>query len=168
MSVYALPFLRLHARQHISNIDPHPFPGQSRKYVYVYWFFYSQEVGVSQKGSRERCLPVFISPENETEENRKKGRKREKTEKNRNLKRTAKKEKNGNGKDGRKRKKKERKKTEENGRKRKKTEKIRKRHHSRDLFCEIPKKWMSTMFSRRRLELQTWFARHCVPSTKSI
>ena len=73
-------------------------------------------IEVSQKGSRERCLPVFS--ENETDKNEENGRKRKengkKTERN-----------------GRKRKKTEengqktrekRKKTEENGRKRKKTE----------------------------------------------
>ena len=26
-------------RQHINKFEPHPFPGQSRKIVYVYWFF---------------------------------------------------------------------------------------------------------------------------------
>ena len=26
-------------RQHINKFDPHPFPGQSREVVCVYWFF---------------------------------------------------------------------------------------------------------------------------------
>ena len=26
-------------RQHINKFDPHPFPGQSREVVYVYWLF---------------------------------------------------------------------------------------------------------------------------------
>ena len=72
-------------------------------------------LGVLQKGSRERCLPVFFFSENETEENGKKGRKR----KNRN-KKTAKKEQNGNGKKRQKWKKSEE--TEKIGRKRKKSE----------------------------------------------
>ena len=61
------------------------------------WVLKGLCLGVSQKGSREQCLPVFFS-ENETETN---GRKR---------------------KNKRKQGKKKRKKTEENGRKWKKTE----------------------------------------------
>ena len=72
-------------------------------------------VGVSQKGSPERCLPVLFFSENETEENGKKRKKTEKNGKNRNPKKTAKKEK------------KETEKTEENGKKRKKMEENRKK-----------------------------------------
>ena len=82
-------------------------------------------VGVSQKGSRELCLPAFFS-ENETEENGKKEG-NGKNGKIRNPRKTAKK-----GKKKRKRKTTERtEKTEENG-------KNWKRHRSGDPFCEIP------------------------------
>ena len=87
-------------------------------------------VGVSQNGSRERCLP--ISSENETEENGKNGRnrnpeKQQKQEKQEKRKKRKKKEKNG------------RKKTK-NGRKKKETEEKRKngRNSIDHPFCEIP------------------------------
>ena len=31
--------------QHINKFDPHPFPGQSRKVAYVYWFFSPDQWG---------------------------------------------------------------------------------------------------------------------------
>ena len=68
-------------------------------------------IGASQKGSRERCLPVFLC-ENETEENRKNGRKQGKQER----KKTEKKR--GKNTDNKKRR---------NGEKKKKTEKKKKR-----------------------------------------
>ena len=39
--VYVFPFSPTQ-RQHISNFDPHPFPGQSRKVDHVYCFFVSR------------------------------------------------------------------------------------------------------------------------------
>ena len=87
-------------------------------------------LGVSQKGSRERCLPVFFFSENETEENENKIRKK----KIETRKKTAKK--------GQKRKK--LKKTEENGRN-------RKRDRSGDPFCEIP-----MCFRTHRCRLKTF------------
>ena len=73
-----------------------------------------QTVGVSQKGSRERCLPFFFS-ENETEKTRKKGKNGQKRKKGRKQKKTEETEENGR--------KRKQGKQERNGRKRKKMEK---------------------------------------------
>ena len=80
-----------------------------------------EKIGVSQKGSREPCLPFF--PENETEENGKRRKKTDKKGKARNPKKKKKKQpkRNKSGNETKKNRRKWRK-TEENGKKRRKSE----------------------------------------------
>ena len=40
--VYVFPFFFPGRRETHKQFDPHPFPGQSREVVYVYWFFAPQ------------------------------------------------------------------------------------------------------------------------------
>ena len=80
--------------------------------------------GVSHKGSRERCLPVFI---NETEKRKKQNHKNGRKTGTKGKKTETKKKGRKNGTNGKK-----------TGQKRKKNRKIRKRLRSGDPFCEIP------------------------------
>ena len=45
--------------EHINNLTPTPFPGQSREFVYVYWFFSPPKFG-ENKFLRITRLPVII------------------------------------------------------------------------------------------------------------
>ena len=67
----------------------------------VFFYLWPEGIGVSQKGSRKRCLPVFFLKRNE--KNGRKRKKRKKTEKN-GKKRTKRKKTEKNGKNGRKQK----------------------------------------------------------------
>ena len=55
--VYVFPFFPV-KRGNTKQFDPHPFPGQSREVVYVYWFFFRSRPGKpnQRKGQNEKFL----------------------------------------------------------------------------------------------------------------